>query len=225
MTFLELCKRLRQEAGISGVGPTAVTGQTGEYAKVVDWIKRANRDLQNMDVSWDFMWAQYSLQTTESSPGDFLRDYTLSNVSAIDKDSVQCYLTADQTNYWRMTKLEYPAWRYRYNMPASQLTAQKPTMYTVLPDGTFRLEPKPDADYTITFDYYRTPVELVNGTDVPIIPEPFHLVIVYKALLDYGRFENATEQYSAAQVEYAQLLDEFKAKHIRDAVIWHRPLV
>jgi hypothetical protein len=82
----------------------------------------------------------------------------------------------------------------------------------------------PDDFYTITFDYYRQPVELVDNTDIPILPEPFHLVLVYKALLDYGRFENASEQYSAAQVDYAKLFDDLKARHIRDVVVWRRPL-
>jgi hypothetical protein len=225
VNFLDLCKRLRQEAGISGTGPSTVLGQTGEYGKVVDWVKRAYLDIQNMPVNWDFMWAQYSFETTESSPGVFLRDYSLTGVRDIDSASALLYPTGNESDYGRLTPLLYPRWRLGVNAPESQVETGRPTMFMRLPDGKFRLHPKPDAFYTINFDYYREPGELVDNTDTPILPEPFHLTIVYKALLDYGRFENATEQYSAAQLDYTKLMDDLKARHIRDVVAWHRPLV
>ena len=40
-TFLELCKRLRAEAGLSGSGPSTVINQTGHYGNVVRWVQQA----------------------------------------------------------------------------------------------------------------------------------------------------------------------------------------
>ena len=46
MNFLSLCQRLRSEARIPGTGPSSVTGQTGELAKIVEWITTAYEDIQ-----------------------------------------------------------------------------------------------------------------------------------------------------------------------------------
>ena len=46
MTFLELCRRLAREVDASGSGPSAVTGQTGENRRIVDWVASAWQDIQ-----------------------------------------------------------------------------------------------------------------------------------------------------------------------------------
>jgi hypothetical protein len=55
MTFLELCKRVRADAGISGDMAT-VLNQQGMMAKLVNWVRQADLDIQRMHTSWAFMW-------------------------------------------------------------------------------------------------------------------------------------------------------------------------
>ena len=61
MNFLSLCKRLRQEAGYSGSGPSSVTNQAGESKRVVDWINDAWLDIQGMRSDWRFMLEPFSV--------------------------------------------------------------------------------------------------------------------------------------------------------------------
>ena len=41
MNFLDLCQRLVRETGIADDGPATVTGQIGDFGRVVDWINDA----------------------------------------------------------------------------------------------------------------------------------------------------------------------------------------
>ena len=52
-TYLQLCQKLRQECEVGGTGPSAVTGQTGELARLVTWIADAYTELQQ---EYDWLW-------------------------------------------------------------------------------------------------------------------------------------------------------------------------
>ena len=56
MNFLDLCQRLVQETGIADGGPATVTGQTGDMARVVDWINDSWLKIQSMRADWNWAW-------------------------------------------------------------------------------------------------------------------------------------------------------------------------
>ena len=64
MNFLEIAKRVRQECGISGDGPTNVAGQIGIYAKIVNWVQVAHEEIQRRSDAWNFDWAEHSQPLT-----------------------------------------------------------------------------------------------------------------------------------------------------------------
>jgi hypothetical protein len=59
--------------------------------------------------------------------------------------------------------------------------AGMPTRYNAVGFGLLTFDRQPDADYTSLVTYARMPVELVNPTDIPEIPEPDH-----QSLVDLG---------------------------------------
>src|SRR5437868_6360939 len=54
MNYLELCQEMAREAGISG-GIVSVSGQVGEAQRVVRWVARAYKYVQNLHEDWKFM--------------------------------------------------------------------------------------------------------------------------------------------------------------------------
>ena len=50
------------------------------------------------------------------------------------------------------------------------------------PDDQYGVSPKPDNAYELVYEYYRIPVDLINATDVPSIPERFRHVVVDGAM-------------------------------------------
>ena len=63
MNFLGLVQRLRQEAGAAGTGATTVINQSGELARMVNWINDAWLDIQSLKTDFDFMRATASFRT------------------------------------------------------------------------------------------------------------------------------------------------------------------
>lgn len=61
MNYLDLCKRVSQEAGYSGSGPSKVTGQTGEMQRVVSWVQDAWIELQQQQKYWRFMLSSFDV--------------------------------------------------------------------------------------------------------------------------------------------------------------------
>ena len=71
MNFLELCQRVRQESGgVSGTGPTTVTGQSGQLKKLVTWTNAAWRELQLMHDDWLWKRKDFTL-TLSASDNDY----------------------------------------------------------------------------------------------------------------------------------------------------------
>src|SRR6478752_6959334 len=64
MTFLELVQELHGECGAAGRAPTTVVGVTGEAARLVRWIKKANLAVQDLWENWKFLRCEYSATLT-----------------------------------------------------------------------------------------------------------------------------------------------------------------
>ena len=62
----------------------------------------------------------------------------------------------------------------------------------------------------MTFESYATPSALVNGTDVPAMPERYHMLIVYEALRCYAQFDEAPELEQRAFLYYEEMLADLE---------------
>jgi len=188
MTYLELCQLFVREAGAVGTGPTTVVGQTGEYARVVEWIKQSWIKIQTeKSRRWKFTWIQKEINTTADA-----RTYDMSSesVKQIDTDTFTIFLTADtESQEMPLEFMEYNQFKKIYNYIHSD--AEQPAIVTVLPDNNLFFEPKPNDDYTIRFDASKSVQILAADSDVPYLPEEYQYAIIYRALLDYERYEEA----------------------------------
>lgn len=228
-TFLELCTDLRSESGISGTGPTSVTGQTGEMLRVVNWVKKAYRDIQNLHPCWDFLKASFSFSTIASTA-----NYTKTAVGLTElgswktddpDDAFRCYLTA--TGIADQQSLQFLPWdQFEAGYTLGVLSTQegRPQVFTVEPDQSITFWPIPDAVYTITGDYFKRAQVMSANTDEPLIPASFQDVIVWRALMFYGGFAGASEKYTHGQNEYLRLLAKLEQNQLPDIMLGE-PLV
>jgi hypothetical protein len=77
----------------------------------------------------------------------------------------------------------------------------------------------PDDVYKIMGEYQTKATNLVADTDVPEMPEAYHLMIVYKAMQSYGLYEAAPEVLSRGQIEYQKLLTQIEREQIPDVYL------
>ena len=196
-TFTALVAALHRECGAAGTAP-AVTATAGQDLRLVKWIVEADYIIQTMWTDWRFLWAQASVPTIGSQA-------TL--------DSSDPSFPAD-LNYWDyatfmidgdpLEVVEY----FEIRGEVLDTNEGQPGRVIVMPDNSLKFEPVPDTVYTITADYYSTPVKLSSGSDTSAIPVEFENAIIGRALILYANYENAEE----AKIQGMEMYEEGKAR-------------
>lgn len=196
-TYLQLVQQLHDEVGAAGTAPASVTGQQGEAARLVNWIKRADEFVQLKYVNWKFLRNIFSFATTQSVA-------TLSKPTGL--------------RYWdeKTFTLIYPGETEKYPLAVVEYDKIKrdildtnegvPDRAIIMPNGDLQFEPVPDGAYTIGADYYVRPTLLAADADVSAIPEEFHQVIIGRAMILYANFETAPEIKDQGEEIYVEQL-------------------
>jgi len=219
MTFLELCQRFWQEAGLSGPGPQSVSNARGMEGKAVRWVQTAWLDIQASRRGWRFLrrWVTVPLQ-----PGQ--RDYAVMQTGGpvvapgfapdwrlpVEEPGAANLIDANGTVY-PLVWLDWPSFRSRYQGVAPS-TGQPDTL-TQPTANILRLNVLPEQACSLQLEYISKPQVLFNNLDVPQIAEHLQPVIIWKALQLYCGNDSATElfQLSALQLKSAMsalLLEE-----------------
>lgn len=207
MTYLELCQSLAKETGFStGLAkPTTVIGQTAEELAMVEWIAQAWTDIQTARGTWKFMWANDFAKDTVI--GASLLDMSAESVGRFDEETFTSYETAVGTS--DRTYIHFEPWynAKTYIKEIDTSTNVEPSIITRQPDGDLNLIYPADKIYTIEADYYRKAQLFAADADVPTgLPVEYHMAIVYKALFDYGAFQDAVEQMTRSDNRYRKEL-------------------
>lgn len=210
-TFLEICQDFREEAGITGSGPAAVTGQTGEMLRVVNWVKKAYRDVQNRHPNWDFLRNDFTFQTIVSTSTYLPTAISLDELGMWKRDSFRIYLTATGVadEQW-LRHWNWDEFRDAYLIGPSQNQTGRPTEFAVRPDKSVVLWPKPDAVYTVAGEYFKRAQEMAANADEPLLPEEFHDIIKWRAMMYYGAQEGAPEVYAQGKDEFSRMMGELR---------------
>ncbi len=216
MNFLELAQRLRQEAGIAGSGPSAVTSQTGELKRIVDWVASAWEEIQNMHTTWRWM-RQTATVTTSASDGNYsLSDFGIStSFSYWYPESFTIYRQSiGQSDERDLHWIDYDTWRRLYNFGAAASTDGQPVEFSIAPDEAIVLGYRPDAAYVVKGEYQSGAVALAADDDTPGCPTRFHMAIVWKALMYYGEFESAPEVYGRGRNNFNTFLSALETSQL-----------
>ena len=197
MTFLEMVKMLWRESGTGGKEPTTVIGTVGEQLRLVNWINRANHEIQLEHSDWGFLWDTNTVptvvdQSTYVAPAT-LREYDIRTFK-IDGEPIEVvdYLRVKHEFYDTESGSVYRA--------------------VMLPNGNIRLDQTPSAVQSLTYDYYSTPIAMtLADSSESVIPEAYREAIVGRALLLYAQYEEAPELIPQAQLMYASYMSALEA--------------
>lgn len=217
MTFLELCQAMAIEAGISG-GVVSVSGQVGEAQRVVGWVARAYKYVQNLHEDWKFLRRNVEFAAVANQS---VYDAEMAGVDPAEfgqwcfLDKWRAYLTgAGYADEQPVRYVDYDDFRRLYLYSTSRLQPGRPLVVTVAPDQSLMFWPTPDADYTIVGEMYRAPAIMTRDTDVPIFAARYHDAIMYRALMSYGEFEGDATVMATAQTELARELDGMESFYL-----------
>lgn len=197
MTFLELSRKLRQYCGGSGTGPASVVDQVGENALWVQWVNQAYLEIQNERYNWSWRWAEASQAV---AIGQAVHDTLGSRIDLatvyLDDSLLRC--------------LDYREFRFDYKM----LKAGVVTAFSVRPDHKLVFNAIPESAGTLTYEYYKDAELMSANDDVPLIPERFQDLVIYKAMMLYAGYENAPEVYQNGMSHYEHMLANMSAEQL-----------
>jgi len=83
--------------------------------------------------------------------------------------------------------------------------------------------PSPEAGDVIRADYYRTPQVLEKNTDVPLIPEEFHYLLVWAALEDVAAYLGNQSIYERHSFKHDKLVNKFMRSQVPAQKIKKKP--
>jgi len=226
VTFLELCQRVRSECGIPGTGPAAVTGQSGEALKIVNWTADAyNRICAMHDGKWRFLRSTAYVNTTaddedyapteftDSVIGQAIGHATVGDFGSwmahdpdTDDSTFRIYLVSAGSSTQQIIRfIPYGWFRDRYQLQAPD--SAFPAELAIRPrDSAILCGNKPNGIYRITGDYYRVAPPLAADNDEPLFPAKFHMAIVWLAKQLYAGNQEDGGAYVEANNNYKAIL-------------------
>jgi hypothetical protein len=229
-TFLQLVNRLASEAGVTGNASTvsAVTGQSGEAARLVNWITQAHTELQNRHGNWRWMRSTFSVSATLGDDQYAGTDCTDSRLGStitrfahwIPIDDAGCanvkiYLTSGGVSGERF--MVFIPWDYFMTIyKRGPQNNGPPVHFTIDPQNNLRLGPKPDDTYTVSGEYQMSALEFSANTDTPEFPSRFQDIVWMRAMEKYGRFHAAPEVLARGEVEGGRLMRQLEVNQLPD---------
>lgn len=214
MNYLDLCKSLAKESGtMSGQAiPAAVTGRTGREFKIVTWIKDAYVSIQNRHPNWKWLRGEFTGSLTAGTAR-----YTAASLNVerykkwiTEADSLTIYKTSlGVSDEGAIPRISWQLWRLRYGRGTQN--QNRPIEYAVSPTGELCFGPVPDAGYTVKGELQKSAQVLAANDDTPEMPEDFHMLIVWEALLTLDEHDEANiakAQRRRQDLEIALELDQ-----------------
>lgn len=220
MNFLQLVQRLQQECGVSGSSITTTVSQTGENKRLVDWVNSAWFDIQGIREDWQWLRTTTTFTTVAHQPFYTTAQCNATNFGRWDRDTFRNYVTSTgTTSEIFMEYIDYETWRDGYYYGALRDTLSRPFVMSISPDKSICVGPIADDGYTLLGDYFTLPVEMASDTDTPAMPSKFHMIIVYRAMMMYGYYENAQEVIARGTMEYKRLLRRVEDDRMPELVV------
>ena len=226
MNRLELAQTLRSDAGISGGDDTTIA-PSGEWADVVRWVDRAWKDIQvRHRGTWNWMRKSVQFNTIANQ-----KEYdpegapmSLTNFGNWVPHSFRVYQGGEIGNQLDLVHWQsYDAFRRSYLLGSLAAVASRPNDVVISPNKSVILYPTPfDTTFTVTADYYSKPQVLTLDMDTPDMPEEFHELILYRALMFSAQVEGAADNYSIGEKEFKQMYAQLLVDQLPPMVINRR---
>lgn len=224
MNFLALAQKLVEKGGIAGTGPTSVIGQTGELKRAVNWINEAWLNIQELREDWDWMRGSVSFQTVPQQATYTQQQAGITDLAEWLMNTSFCSFRTYDTNVGPNSEIflnyiTYDNYRDTYLYGNMRQSYARPLYITVTPDMSIALGQIPDStNYTIVGDYFKTPTQMVENTDTPNLPDRFHMLIVYLALMYYGEYEQDEYVRATAEVNYNKMMGRLNISQLPEVV-------
>jgi len=187
---------------------------TGEYSMIKDAVNASLRFINQHEFEWPFN----HVEEEEVLTAGLVRYAFPSDAKVLDFDSFR--LKRDSTlgnSTVKLKPLSYEEYLESYvdaEYNTSTGIRQVPSFVVKTPSQEFAIVQPPDKAYTVVYEYYRLPVDLINPTDVPTIPEQFRYVIVNGAMHFAYLFRGEGQEAAIVQQRFEQEIKQMRSLYI-----------
>lgn len=228
MNYLQLVQRLKRESGRSGNAITTLVGLSANDQRLADWVADAWIEVQRRFQDWKFM------RHTVSGP--LIVDQIAYRADEINaeaelvarwqpqtKDYTVRVAAPDDDQPFDLNELDYETFQARYIVRTE--TAGRPRHWCRGLDQRILIGPAPDVeDYILTADYWSRPTALSADDDVPGMPEEYHMLLVWRALVELAAFDAAIEVDARARRNLKTAWSDLMAYQTPDIRVNDEPL-
>mgnify|MGYP006928163832 FL=1 len=197
-------RRLNEVELTSGNFATA----TGEYSMVKDAVNAAIRFINQHEYEWPFN----HVEAEETMTAGVVRYAYPADAKTLDMDSFRIKRDDSLGNSTKRLKvISYEEYLDKYvdiEYNSSESLRALPQYVFRTPSLEFGFVSLPDKAYTVVYEYYRLPVDLINSTDVPSIPEQFKYTLLNGAMHFAYMFRGESQE---AQMTQQRFTDEIKS--------------
>jgi hypothetical protein len=203
----DVCGRLNETQLTSANFSSA----TSIYTQIKEAINSSMRHINQSQFYWPFNHAE---ETMTLSAG--VARYAIPfDTKAVDFETfrIRRNTTLDVGNARRLKPLSYDEYVDLYIDQEDETDTSKgsiPECIIRSQAEEFILYPFPDKAYELTFEYFTIPVDLINSTDVPRIPERFRHVIVDGAMYYVYMFRDNLESATIAQRKFDEGIKDMR---------------
>lgn len=101
----------------------------------------------------------------------------------------------------------------------------RPTNWSSDPQGNFCLGQAPDVPYTAKGEFFKSPQTMAADGDTPEMPSPFHMAIVWRAVLLLTERDEAEQLvYDRAENKYAEIIGHLENSQLPHIVLGGSPI-
>lgn len=223
MTFLELCQAAAADSGLisSQNLPQTTANAVGKWGDIVRFTAQAWNIIQRSRRDWEFMRADFTHALTIGKSNYTPAELGITTrfarfASDVEADGLlpfHCYDPAigvadDQC----LRQISPEVWSQVYGRGTQD--NNRPTDYA-LAGGKLYVGQFPDKAYTLLGSYWLAPQTLSLDSDVPALPDHYHDVIKWRAIMMVSGKDLAVADRTVAQAEYGQMFRQLVAEQTR----------
>ena len=188
---------------------------TGAYSAIKDSINSYIRYCNQHEQQWPFNHVE---QEATLTAGEVRYAYP-TDAKTIDFNSFRIKRNNTLGNDTKkLTLIAYEEYLnkfldYEYNTSDTGIRGV-PTNVFRAPNQEYGIVPPPNKAYEIVYEYYRLPVDLVNATDVPALPEQFRHVLVDGAMYYAYLFRGNTQDAQILQGKFQEGIKNMRSLYI-----------
>jgi len=212
--FIGLVNDVNRRLNEVELTPATFLTATGEYAMIKDAVNASIRFVNQHEFEWPY---NHVTEEETLTPG-IVRYAFPADTKILNMNSFRIKRNDTLGNETRkLTVLSYEEYLEKYadvEYNTSTTLRQLPSFVFKAPSSEFGLVNPPDKAYELVYEYYRLPVDLINSTDVPTIPEQFRYVLVNGAMHFAYLFRGESTESDIMQGRFEQEIKQMRSLYI-----------